>query len=138
MSGRLARWGLVPAAALVLAGCGAAHRASVQTFTGHWWGHTRGLDITSGGRGREYVKTAGVARPLIVRFEIVRVYGTAQDAIARVRVTSVEGPRAILEHAHRPHLHAHDGGSLLLKHGVVADGLTGISYCAPHVDKCGL
>lgn len=125
-------------AAVVLGGCGAAQRASTRTFVGHWAGHTRGLDIASDGSGREYVNVAGFAHPLVVWFRIVRVYGTRSDAVARVLTTSVVGPKGILRLAHRPNLRADDSGSLLLKHGVITDGLTEDFFCAPHVDECGL
>ena len=105
---------------------------------GHWSGHTRGLDIASDGRAREYVNVVGFARPLAIRFRILRVYGTGDDAVARVRVTSVAGSRGILKLAHRPNLRADDAGNLLLKHGVITDGLTREVFCAPQVDKCGL
>lgn len=135
---RVLAWGLLALTALVGAGCGASSRASVRTFKGHWHGHTRGIDIDGRGHGREYLNVAGYKAPLVVRFRIVRVYGTPSDAVARVLVTSVDGPRAILKMVHRPNLRADDDAALLLKSGVIRDGVTGTDYCAPDVDKCGL
>lgn len=128
----------MPLAALLLAGCAGTKRASVHTFAGHWRGHTRGIDIARNGHGREYLHVAGIAHPLVVRFRILRVYGTPSDAVARVLVTSVDGPRSILKMVRHPNLRADDDAALLLKHGVIRDGLTGDDYCAPHVDECGL
>lgn len=138
MRRRFLAWGLLALAALLVAGCGAARRASAQSFAGHWQGHTRGLDIDRSGHGREYLNVAGYAHPLVVRFRILRVYGTPSDAVARVLVTSVDGPRAILKMVHRPNLRADDDAALLLKNGVIRDGVTGGDFCAPHVAKCGL
>lgn len=124
-------------ATVLLGGCGAARRATARTFVGHWRGHTRRLDIASGGLGREQVQLAGIARPLSIGFRVVRVHGTRDDAVARVLVTSVAGPRRTLARVRHPNLRAGDIGSLLLRHGVITDGLTEDVFCAPHVDECG-
>jgi hypothetical protein len=110
--------------------------ASLRTFVGYWWGHTRGLDIHRSGLGSERVATHSPRLPVygIVRFRVTGITGTQAAAAARIRVTSVQtagdGTFAGIRAGRR--------GELRLGHGVVTDTITHVSYCAPKVDRCGL
>ena len=63
---------------LVLSGCGGADDARLATFVGHWWGHTRGIDVYRSGRGKEYIGT-GAARLATLTFDILRVTGNTRS-----------------------------------------------------------
>lgn len=109
--------------------------ATLRTFVGYWWGHGRGLRIDRFGRGREFERATLDTPPFnaSLRFRIVVVGGSRTAADARFRVLSVRN----VNHTF-PRIRIGQLGTLRLRHGVVTDGLTHGTYCAPHVDRCGL
>jgi hypothetical protein len=62
--------------------------ATLATFAGRWGGHTRGLSITSTGRGRESANDGCCARLYELMFQILSVNGTLTRATAVYRVAS--------------------------------------------------
>jgi hypothetical protein len=118
---------------LVLSGCGGADDARLATFVGHWWGHTRGIDVYRSGRGKEYIGT-GAARLATLTFDILRVTGTPAVADARIRVTSARVFNRSGYFGFLPH--TGEFGTLRLRHGLVTDSITRVVYCAPGIDEC--
>ena len=102
-----------------------APAATLATFAGGWGGHTRGLSITSTGRGREATDDGCCTRVYRLTFRILSVNGTLTRAAATYRVTSFKryegGVRA---------LHVGDVGTLVLKDGIVTNTLTGDIFCS--------
>jgi hypothetical protein len=121
------------------AGTASSPQARLATFVGHWFGHTRGIDITGSGLGREYLNDG--ARPVAaLTFEVRGVTGTPTAADAQIRVTSV---RIFERHAfgHRGPPRVGELGSLLLWNGIVTDSTTRVYFCAPKPAEkgvCGL
>lgn len=99
--------------------------ATLATFAGAWGGHTRGLWITSTGRGRENTDDGCCTRVYRLTFQIVSVDGTLTRATAVYRVTSFRR----YEGGVRP-LHAGEIGRLVLKNGIVTNTLTGDLFCS--------
>jgi hypothetical protein len=135
---------LASAAALTLRPTGGAREGAspethLATFVGHWFGHTRGIDIDRSGSGREYLSDG--ARPLAtLTFKILGVKGTPAAADARIRVTSVHiSDRRAFGHRGPPRVG--ELGSLRLRRGIVSDSTTGVYFCAPKPAQkgaCGL
>lgn len=119
--------------AVLLSGCGGTDDARLATFVGHWWGRSRGIDVYRSGRGREHI---GPGAPPIatLTFDVLQVSGTPALAEAQIRVTSVR----IAERGAFFGLVPHRGqvGTLRLRHGIVTDSVTRVSYCAPAIDEC--
>ena len=124
--------------ALVPATCGGSSGASVGTFAHHWWGHTRSLDVTRDGRGREVVDDGCCYRVITLRFRVLDVRGTPTRAVATIKVTSARIDKKVFAELHRRVPHVGQTGMLRLQHGVVTDELTQVTFCAETVDKCGL
>lgn len=122
-------------AALALAGCGGSGRGRLAIFVGHWWGHTRGIDVHGSGRGREYINS-GAPPVATLTFDVLRVTGTPAAADARIRLTSVRIFDRTAFRRGRPRVG--EFGTLRLRQGIVTDSITRVFYCAPKVDKCGL
>jgi hypothetical protein len=99
--------------------------ATLATFVGGWGGHTRGLSITSSGRGREGANDGCCTRVYDLTFQIVSVSGTLTRATAAYRVTSfkryVAGVRT---------LHVGAVGKLVLRDGVVTNTVTDDFFCS--------
>ena len=111
--------------------------AADTTFTGYWWGHDRGLKIQHDGRGFEGVDDSCCHRVITLNFRILAVHGTHAKAAARIGVTSARVDKEWITEAHRPPPRAGQIGTLVLEDGVVTDELTGATFCAATVDKCG-
>jgi hypothetical protein len=100
-------------------------RASLATFAGRWGGHTRGLRITSGGKGLEGANDGCCVRLYQMTFQILSVTGTLTRATAAYRVTSFRRyDRRI------PRLHAGRVGKLVLRNGIVTNTLTDDYFCS--------
>jgi hypothetical protein len=116
---------LVLAGALGATATAASPRpATVSTFGGDWWGHTRSLLITRAGQAEEVVDDGCCTRVISLRFKLLRPSGTVTDATVAFRVTAVrrwDAPGS------RPR--AGQLGRLRLRDGIVVDLLTGASYC---------
>lgn len=116
---------LVLAGALVAAAAAAPpRRASVATFAGDWWGHTRSLQVTRTGQAREVVDDGCCTRVVSLRFRLLKPGGTVEDATVPVSVTAVG--RWDVAKA-RPRVG--QLGRLRLRDGVVVESLTGANYC---------
>jgi hypothetical protein len=114
--------------------CGTS-QANLKTFVRYWWGHGRGLRVYRSGRGRESAR-ASLNRPpfnATLTFEVLGVSGSRTAADARIRVITVQNT-----HRTFPRVRVGQVGTLRLRHGIVTDALTHGTYCAPHVDRCGL
>lgn len=132
-----ARVALVGVLIIVLAGCGAGSRAGLATFLRPYGGHDRLFAVHPSGIGVERLRTlaSSSASPYYatLTFRVLGVTGTPSAADARIRVTSLRNFHNVL-----PPLRVGELGTLRLRHGVVTDSLTHVTYCAPHVDRCGL
>jgi len=119
----LALWGRAP--------------ANDSAFVGYWWGHDRGLKIRHDGRGFEGVDDSCCHRVIALNFRVIAVRGTRARAVGRIRVTSARVDKEWIAEAHRPPPRAGQVGTLVLEDGVVTDELTGATFCAAPVNKCG-
>ena len=99
--------------------------ATLATFAGRWGGHTRGLSITSTGRGQEGADAGCCRRIYQLTFQILSVKGTLTRATAVYRVTFFKRYEGGLRR-----LHVADLGKLLLKDGIVTNTLTGDFFCS--------
>lgn len=108
--------------------------AALSAFLGHWWGHTRGIDVYGSGRGKEYIN--GGARPVLtLAFNVLGISGRQRTVVARIRVTAVR----ILDRSAVGTLpYIGEIGTLRLRRGIVTDSITRGFYCASSVDQCGL
>jgi hypothetical protein len=106
-------------------------------FVGHWWGHVRALEITADGRGQEGIDAGGL-RVVALHFRVLHVGGTRARAVATVRVTYVRLHKWARAELQRQPPYVGQIGTLVLREGVITDDLTGKTFCAETVDKCGL
>jgi hypothetical protein len=123
---------------LPLPACGGGNRATPSTFAGHWAGHTRRLEISRDGRGREIVDDGCCSRVVTARFRLLHVKGTPAKAVATVRFTFARVDKSVFAALHRRPPHAGQVATLRLQRGVVTDEATKVTFCAVNVDKCGL
>jgi hypothetical protein len=100
-------------------------QASLATFAGYWGGHTRGLRITSNGRGVERVNSGCCFRLYDMTFQIRSVSGTLTRATAVYRVTSYKRHERDL-----PSLTQNQVGKLVLRNGIVTNTLTEVYFCS--------
>jgi hypothetical protein len=110
-------------------------RATLATFVGYWWGHSRGLKITSIGRASERINSGCCTFVLDYTFQLTQPRGTVAHASVAFRVTSVKLWKRSWTQRPRPRVGQY--GELRLRHGVITDALTGDTFCAPQVGKCG-
>jgi hypothetical protein len=129
---------LVTILPVLLPACGGEHRTKPGPFAGHWWGHTRRLEINPEGRGREIVDDGCCNRVVTARFRILRVNGTPSNAVARITFSVVRLDKAVCRENHIRPFKSGQVGTLRLSRGVVTDDLTTVTFCAENVDKCGL
>ena len=99
--------------------------ASLATFAGYWGGHTRGLRISSGGRGVEYANSGCCFRIYDLTFQIRSVSGTLTRATAEFRVTSFKKGEF-----DTPRLREGQVGKLVLRNGIVTNVLTEDYFCS--------
>jgi hypothetical protein len=116
-------------AALVPASTAAAVRPG--PFAGQWWGHTRSLHLDAAGRGREFDDDGCCRRVLDFDFRLLSVSRTGTTEQARIRVTTIRVDRV------RPRIRVGQIETLRLRRGVIVDSLSGASFCAPNVGRCG-
>jgi hypothetical protein len=100
-------------------------RATVKTFVGFWSGHTRRLEITPDGRGREVIDSGCCRRAVTARFRLLHVTGTPTNAAATIRFTSARVDRSVFRELRRRPPHAGQVGTLRLLKGA-------INRVAPH------
>src|SRR4051812_47936488 len=123
---------------ILLSACGGEHRTKAGPFAGYWWGHTRRLEINPDGRGREIVDDGCCYRVITAPFRILRVIGRSANAVARIKFNFVRLDKAVFAENHIRLFRNGQVGTLRLRHGVVTDDLTTVTFCAENVDKCGL
>jgi hypothetical protein len=123
---------------LPLPACGGGDRATPSLFAGHWWGHTRRLEISRDGRGQEIVDDGCCSRVITARFRLLHVRGTRANAVATITFTFARVDKGVFAELHRRPPRAGQRGTLRLQHGVVKDEVTTVTFCAMNVDKCGL
>jgi hypothetical protein len=99
--------------------------AKLATFAGRWGGHTRGLSITSTGRGRESAHGGCCTRVYELTFQILSVTGTLTRATAVYRVVSFKRYESGVRR-----LQVGDIGKLVLKDGIVTNTLTRDFFCS--------
>jgi hypothetical protein len=99
--------------------------ASLATFAGGWGGHTRGLSVTSSGRGSESANDGCCRRVYELTLQILSVSGTLTRATAVYRVTSFRRYDSGVRR-----LHVGDVGKLLLRNGIVTNALTRDFFCS--------
>jgi hypothetical protein len=107
----------------------ATHRATLATFAGTWFGHTRSLKITRGGVARESIGS-GCCDPVVdLRLKLSHPRGTNHVASVVVRVTSVviHDPSAFSSSFAAPHVG--QTGRFKLRNGVIAESITATNYC---------
>jgi hypothetical protein len=107
----------------------AARHATVRTFAGTWYGHTRSLVITRRGFARESIGD-GCCNPVIdLKFRLSRARGTTGDATARARVTAVR----VRDHRYfskkHPPPHIGETRQIRLRNGVIHERISGTTYC---------
>jgi hypothetical protein len=128
-------WGrpiVVAAVVGSLIACGGTSR-NLDSWTGYWWGHDRGLKISGHGDGREVLNDGCCFRAVAMTFRIVQTPSSPASGAAAFRVESVKKWR--LPNHKQPHIGQQ--GRLRLRHGVITDSITGATFCAPNVDRCG-
>jgi hypothetical protein len=111
-----------------LVGKPAARRAppaTFATFAGRWGGHTRGLSITSRGRGREDADDGCCTRVYHLAFQILSIHGSLTRATAAYRVTAFKRYERGVRR-----LRLGDIGMLVLKDGIVTNTLTDDFFCS--------
>src|SRR5258708_29407990 len=100
-------------------------KATLATFAGRWGGHTRGLSITSAGRGSESANDGCCTRVYGLTLQILHVTGSPTRATA---VYPVESSKSYRSGVRR--LHAGEVGKLVLKDGIVTNTLTSDFFCS--------
>jgi hypothetical protein len=122
----------------LLPACGGDHRATSGPFAGTWNGHTRRLVISPDGLGREIVDDGCCFRVVTARLRLLRVKGTPAKAVARFKFTSIRVDKGVFAENYIRPPKVGEVGTLRLRHGIVTDDLTTVTFCAINVDKCGL
>jgi hypothetical protein len=116
-------------------------RATLATFGGYWWGHARGLRITSTGRASEQINSNCCTHAVRYTFQLAQARGTVAHASVAFRVTSVQIWKRSWVTQGNPRPRVGQRGELRLNHGVIVDRLTGFNYCnrtAANAGKCGV
>lgn len=111
----------------------APRRTTLATFARYWWGHTRGLNITKTGYATERISSGCCIIDIDYTFRLMRPRGTVAHGSVAFRVTSVK--RWNVAWSRRPRVG--QLGELRLRHSVITDSLTRVTFCAPRVGKCG-
>lgn len=107
----------------------AAGKASVATYAGTWYGHTRVLKISRAGHAREAVGD-GCCDPIVnLRFTISDVTGTTAKAKATATVTKVHVKDKSAFSKQYPAPEVGDTGTLKLKRGIITEPFIGAYYC---------
>jgi hypothetical protein len=114
-----------------------ATHATLATFKGNWFGHTRELTIGQLGHAKAEIGD-GCCDPVITfRFELSDVRGTTHNASARAKVTVVH----VHDHSEfppgSPPPHKGEVRRIHLKNGVITDPFTGTTFCDSKADQAG-
>ncbi|HTN23312.1 MAG TPA: hypothetical protein VL120_04960 [Solirubrobacteraceae bacterium] len=107
----------------------ATNTATVATFAGSWFGHTRSLKITRGGIASESIGL-GCCDPVVdLRLKLSHPRGTNHVASVAVRVTKVVIRDPSNYSASNPAPRVGQTGRFKLRFGVITETLTGTNYC---------
>src|SRR3954451_2519200 len=116
---------------------GAAHRATLATFAGTWYGHTRGLVITRHGHAKESIGD-GCCDPIVdLTLRLSHARGTRSNATVRARVTSVHVHNRRAFTRSNPPPRVGERRRLRLRHGVIKEPITRTNYCSYKADVRG-
>lgn len=115
-----------------------APRTANLTFVGTWSGHTRSLQISRTGVGRESIG-AGCCDPVIdLRFRLSRAAGTRRHGTATIRLTYVRVRDPTAYSQKHPPPRVGETGRLVLRNGVITESLTQTTYCDARAARRGV
>src|SRR3954468_13858898 len=115
-----------------------AHKATLRTFAGTWYGHTRSLKITRKGRAKESIGD-GCCNPVIdLRLRLSKPRGTRRRASVRARVTWVKVRDKSYFSKKHPAPHVGQRRRMRLRNGVIKETLTGATYCNWKASRKGI
>jgi hypothetical protein len=115
-----------------------AHKATLRTFAGTWYGHTRSLKITRKGRAKESIGD-GCCHPVIdLRLRLSKPRGTRRRASVRARVTWVKVRDKSYFSKKHPAPHVGQRRRMRLRNGVIKERLTGATYCNSKASDKGI
>ena len=113
--------------------------ATLATFGGSWYGHTRGLNITSDGRANESIGS-GCCDPVIdLELRLTSPTGTSSDASVTAIVVAVTVRDPTAYSSSNPPPRVGERTRLRLSSGVITEPLTQTNYCGDAAPKgtCG-
>ena len=103
--------------------------ATLATFAGHWFGHTRALTITRSGTAHESVGSGCCDEVIKLDLKLSDPRGTSRRATARVRIVKVQ----ILDKTAYSGSHkaprVGQVGTLRLRDGVITEPFIKTNYC---------
>jgi hypothetical protein len=112
--------------------------ATLSTFAGKWFGHTRGLRIKPNGHAKEAIGD-GCCDPVIsLQFTLSHPHGTSHHARAEATVTKVKVHDKGDFSKKSPPPHVGEVRRIVLKRGVITERLTGTNYCDTAADNRGV
>jgi hypothetical protein len=130
----------VIAAAVALTGAGGSDHATLRSFVGTWYGHTRVLTVDRAGVAKESISdgccdlvirlTTRLSHPRRLNGAVV---ATATVVRARIFDRSAYGPS-------HPPPRVGDRGRFTLRRGIITERLTDTTYCnkrASRLGRCG-
>lgn len=106
-----------------------------RPFVGQWTGHTRDLNISPRGIGKEYVSDGCCEPEVDITFRLVGTHQARADFV----VTSFAYPKQAFP-GPRQRFHLGERGTLILRGGVITDQLTQATFCDDAANsqwKCG-
>ena len=113
--------------------------ATLATFAGLWYGHTRSLTIDRNGLARESISDGCCHRLIDLQMHLYRPRGVVGNATVMVRVTWVHIHDTSFSPGYSPP-RAAETARLRLRGGVITEPLTGTNYCDLAADmqgRCG-
>ncbi len=132
--------GLLATAALLppIASTASSPRATLATFKGTWYGHTRYLKITAHGLATESIGD-GCCDPIIdLSFDLSQPRGTPHNATVVATVTRVHVTNKSEFSKSSPAPTVGETRVIRLYNGVITETLTGARYCGDHAPSvCG-
>jgi hypothetical protein len=112
-----------------------ARKATLRTFAGTWFGHTRSLTITRRGRAKESIGNGCCDPVMDLKLRLSRPRGSSRHASVRARVTSVDVHDRSAMSRRPPRVG--ETRRLRLRHGVIKEPLTHTNYCNMKADLRG-
>ena len=116
----------------------AAKKATLRTFAGTWYGHTRSLKITRKGRAKESVGD-GCCNPVIdLKLRLSKPRGTRRRASVRARVTWVKVRDKSYFSKKHPPPHVGQRRRMRLRNGVITEPFIHTNYCDRRAGRKGI